>query len=77
MLALSRTVCLDNGFYTNQLWCKDSWRYSIVEVLLKLQQLTHEVEVRGDDGPSGFDKLVGICHCHPGVLHQVGNHNGG
>lgn len=73
----SPSVHLNNGFHTNQLWCEDSWRYSIVEVLLELQQLTHEVKVWGDDGPLGFDKLVGVRHGHPGVLHQVGNHDGG
>lgn len=71
------SVLLNNGFHTNQLWREDPWRYPVVEVLLELQQLTHEVEVWGNDGPSGFDKLVGVCHGHPGVLHQVGNHDGG
>lgn len=68
---------LDDGLHTNQLWREDSWRYSVVEVLLELQQLAHEVEVRGDDGPPGLDKLVGVCHGHPGVLHQVGDDDGG
>lgn len=72
-----REVNLDDGFHTNQLWREDSWCYSTVEVVLKLQQLAHEVKVRGDDGPPGFDKLVGVRHGHPGVLHQVGDHNGG
>lgn len=73
----SPSVRSDDGFHTDQLWCEDSWRYSVVEVLLKLQQLTHEVEVGGDDGPPGFDELVGVRHGHPGVLHQVGDHDGG
>lgn len=73
----SRHFRLDDGFHTGQLWCEDSWRYSVVEVLLELQQLAHEVEVRGDDGPPGFDELVGVRHGHPGVLHQVGDHDGG
>lgn len=75
--ASSRGVRLDDGLHTDELWCEDSWRDSIVEVFLKFQQLAHEVEVWGDDGPPGFDKLVGVCHGHPGVLHQVGNHDGG
>lgn len=70
-------VCSDECFHTDQLWCEDSWRYPVVEVLLELQQLAHEVEVGGDDGPPGFDKLVGVRHGHPGVLHQVGDHDGG
>lgn len=70
-------VYLDNGLHTNELWCEDAWCDSTVEILLKLQQLAHEVEVWRDDGPPGFDKLVGVCHGHPGVLHQVGNYDGG
>lgn len=70
-------VCSDECFHTDQLWRKDPWRYPVVEVLLELQQLAHEVEVGGDDGPPGLDKLVGVRHCHPGVLHQVGDHDGG
>lgn len=74
---IRKPVCSDKCFHTHQLWRKDPWRYSVVEVLLKLQQLAHEVEVGGDDWPPSLDKLVGIRHCHPGVLHQVGDHNGG
>lgn len=70
-------VCSDKCFHTHQLWRKDPRRYPVVEVLLKLQQLAHEVEVGGDDGSPGLDKLVGVRHCHPGVLHQVGDHDGG
>lgn len=68
---------LDDGFHTDQLRREDPWRYAVVEVLLELQQLAHEVEVRRDDGPLAFDKLVGVGHGHPAVLHQVGDHNGG
>lgn len=74
---IGEPVCSDERFHTHQLWRKDPWRYPVVEVLLKLQQLAHEVEVGGDDGPPRLDKLVGVSHCHPGVLHQVGDHNGG
>lgn len=74
--AAGRSVCSDQGFHTAQLWREDTWRYSVVEVLLKLQQLTHEVEVGGDNGSPGFDELVGVCHGHPCVLHQVGDHDG-
>lgn len=70
-------VCSDKGFHTNQLWREDPWCYPVVEVLLKLQELAHEVEVGGDDGPPGLDELVGIRHGHPGVLHQVGDDDGG
>lgn len=76
-IVISKRSPLDDCFHTNQLWCEDSWRYSVVEVLLELQQLTHEVKVWRDDGPPGFDKLVGVCHGHPGVLHQIGDHDGG
>lgn len=74
---MGRAARLDDGFHTNQLRREDPWRYSVVEVLLKLQQLAHEVEVRRDDGPFAFHKLVGVGHGHPAVLHQVGDHDGG
>lgn len=74
---LWKRIWLDDRLHADQLWREDSRGYSVVQILLELQQLAHEVEVGGDDGPPGFDELVGVRHGHPGVLHQVGDHNGG
>lgn len=68
---------LNDRLYADQLWRQDSWCDPVVEVLFELQQLAHEVKVRGDDRPPGFDKLVSVRHGHPGVLHQVGDDDGG
>lgn len=43
------------------------------EALLKLEELAHEVEVRGDDGAGGLDQLVSFNHAHPPVLHDIGD----
>ena len=69
--------CLHHGLHADQLGREDARRHAAVQVLLKLQQLTHEVEVGRDDGPAGLDELVGVRHGHPGVLHQVGDDDGG
>lgn len=68
---------LNDRLYADQLWRQDSWCDPVVEVLFELQQLAHEVKVRGDDRPPGFDELVSVRHGHPGVLHQVGDDDGG
>lgn len=47
-----------------------------VEVPLELQQLAHEVQIRGHHGTAAPHVFVGICHCHEGVLHKVGDDNG-
>lgn len=70
-------VLLNHGLHPDELWREDARCDAVVQVLLELQQLAHEVEVGGDDGPPGLDELVSVRHGHPGVLHQVGNDNGG
>ena len=41
---------------------------------IKRHQLAHEVEIWRDGGSLVFDKLVGLLHGEPVVLHEVGNH---
>jgi len=45
--------------------------------LLELQQLTHEVEVGGDDAPSVLDKLVRVDKTHGVMFDEVGHGDGG
>lgn len=63
--------------HAGQLGGEDARRDAGVEVRFKLQKLPHEVEVGRDDGPAALDVLVGVAHGHQGVLHQVGDDNGG
>lgn len=47
------------------------------QILLQLQQLAHEVEVRRDDGAGQFHHLVRFQQGHGLVPHDVGYGNGG
>lgn len=44
---------------------------------LKLEELTHEAEVGGDDAAAPAHKLKGLVQTHALPLHQVGQANGG
>ena len=45
----------------------------LIDGAIKLHQLTHEIEVWGDGWSLFFDKLVGLLHREPIVLHEVGD----
>ena len=45
--------------------------------LFQLQQLAHEVEVRGDDATLALDERIHVCHRRYQVSHQVGYRDGG
>lgn len=68
---------LYNGLYSNKLGREYARSDAIIEIFFKLKELAHEVEVGRDDRPSHLHKLVGICHGHPSVFHQVCNDNSG
>uniref|UniRef100_A0A8C6XAV8 SPIN-DOC-like zinc-finger domain-containing protein n=1 Tax=Naja naja TaxID=35670 RepID=A0A8C6XAV8_NAJNA len=63
--------------HAGQLGGEDAGRDTGVEVRFELQKLPHEVQVGRDDGPAALDVLVGVAHGHQGVLHQVGDDDGG
>ena len=48
----------------------------LLEALLELEELPHEVEVGGDDGPSRLEHLVRFDHGETPVPHDVGNCDG-
>ena len=62
--------------HTTQFRHQDARGHPRVEVPLELQQLAHEVQIRGHHGATAPHVFVGICHCHEGVLHKVGDDNG-
>lgn len=76
-MALPSCPLSHDRLHAHQLWCKDPWRHTIVQVFLEFQQLPHEVEVRGDNWSFAFDEFVRVSHGHPRVLHQVGDDDGG
>ena len=45
--------------------------------MLKLEQLSHEVEIRRDDVALGFDKLVSLQHGQRRSIHDEGDEDGG
>ena len=49
----------------------------LLDALLKLQELAHEVEVGGDDGASTLDELVSVPGGHREVLDEVSDGDGG
>ena len=76
--SLSLMWCLlDLGLQACEFGGEDPRRDPGVEVPLKLQQLAHEVEVGRDHRPAPAHVLVGVCHGHERVLHQVGDDDGG
>ena len=49
----------------------------LLDALLKLQELAHEVEVGGDNGASTLDELVRVPGGHREVLDEVSDGDGG
>lgn len=47
------------------------------DLRLKLEELSHEAEVRGDDAAALLDKLKGLVQLHAVGTHEVGKANGG
>lgn len=69
---LFSNLCLHTVKFRHQ----DPRSHSRVEVPLKLQKLAHEVQVWGHHWTTAPHVLVGIRHCHEGVLHKVGDDDG-
>lgn len=44
---------------------------------LKLEELTHEAEIGGDDAAALLDKLKGLVQFHAVGAHEIGEANGG
>lgn len=55
---------------------QDTRSHPRVEVPLELQKLAHEVKIGGHHRTTAPHVFVGICHCHEGVLHKVGDDDG-
>ena len=54
-------------------WFQFSLDVALFQALLQLHQLTHEVEVRRNDGTFRLDEFVSVAHAHQSVLHNVGD----
>lgn len=73
----SRTVTSYATLFRNNVGYHTSLTQPIVQCLFVLHQLTHEVEVGGDDIPLGFDQPVDVHHGQLGVFQEVSNGDGG
>lgn len=60
-------------------WTASLWRAARCgqDLGLKLEELTHEAEVGGDDTAALLDKLKGLVQLHAVGPHEVGKANGG
>lgn len=72
----SRTVTSYATLFRNNVGYHTSLTQPIVQCLFVLHQLTHEVEVGGDDIPLGFDQPVDVHHGQLGVFQEVSNGDG-
>lgn len=72
----SRTVTSYATLFRNNVGYHTSLTQPIVQCLFVLHQLTHEVEVGGDDIPLGFDQPVDVHHGQFGVFQEVSNGDG-
>lgn len=55
---------------------QDTRSHPRVEVPLELQKLAHEVKIGGHHRTTAPHVFIGICHCHEGVLHKIGDDDG-